>query len=372
MRSRFALGAAVLGLKLFRSLGYPKLGPVNVTVSVTNACNSRCQTCFIWQNQQRSGEDELTTDEFARVFESLGRSPFWFTMSGGEPFLRADLPEICEAAITNCQPSIINIPSNGLLPKAIENSTKRIVEMLETTGRTTLVINLSLDGLGAEHDEIRGVKGNFELLVNSYKRLERLRRAHSCLKLGIHSVVSKLNVLSLGRVYEYVKTLRPDSYITEIAEERSELFNTGKDIQPAAEDYSKFIEELSRKVWDDFGRSGNISKITQAYRKTYYQIASRWLKERKQIIPCYAAYASCHITATGSVWPCCILGYEKPIGNLREVNYDFKAIWLSQRADMFRAFLKQGTCSCPLANAHYTNILCNFSLMVRIMRHVFL
>jgi MoaA/NifB/PqqE/SkfB family radical SAM enzyme len=293
-------------------------------------------------------------------------------MSGGEPFLRTDLPEICEAAVKYCQPSIINIPSNGLLPAVTEDSVKKIVEMLETVGETTLIVNLSLDDLGAKHDEIRGIQGNFDALIDTYKRLEKIRSMHSCLRLGIHSVVSRSNVDSLPQLYEYVKTLRPDSYITEIAEERSELFNTGKAIEPTAEDYRKYIKDLSRKVRDDFGQVGYLSKITQSYRTTYYEIVSNWLQERRQIIPCYAAYASCQITSKGDVWPCCILGYEKPLGNLPETNYDFKAIWQSARADEVRSLIKKKACSCPLANAHYTNMLCNFSQMTRIIRQTFI
>jgi MoaA/NifB/PqqE/SkfB family radical SAM enzyme len=288
-------------------------------------------------------------------------------MSGGEPFLRTDLPEICEAAVKYCQPSIINIPSNGLLPAVIEDSVKKIVEMLETVGETILIVNLSLDDLGAKHDEIRGIQGNFDALIDTYKRLEKIRSMHSCLRLGIHSVVSRFNVDSLPQLYEYVKTLRPDSYITEIAEERSELFNTGKAIEPTAEDYRKYIEELSRKVRDDFGQSGYLSKITQSYRTAYYEIVSKWLQERKQIIPCYAAYASCQITPIGEVWPCCILGYDKPLGNLRESGYDFKAVWSSSQADDIRAFIRKRGCSCPLANAHYTNMLCSISTMTRLL-----
>jgi MoaA/NifB/PqqE/SkfB family radical SAM enzyme len=249
-----------------------------------------------------------------------------------------------------------------------EDSVKKIVEMLERTGETTLIVNLSLDDLGTKHDEIRGIQGNFDTLIDTYKRLEKIRSMHSCLRLGIHSVVSRSNVDSLPQLYEYVKTLRPDSYITEIAEERSELFNTGKEIEPTAEDYGKYIEELSRKVRDDFGQSGYLSKITQSYRTAYYEIVTKWLKDRKQMIPCYAAYASCQITSTGDVWPCCVLGYEKPLGNLRETNYDFKSIWLSQRADEVRSLIKSEGCSCPLANAHYTSILCNVPMMLRIMK----
>ena len=203
--------------------------------------------------------------------------------------------------------------------------------------------------------------------MDTYRRLERLRSLHPCLKLGFHSVVSRFNVESLLRVYDYVKTLHPDSYIIEITEERSELFNKGKDIAPSANAYEKFVEGLARKISTDFKHSEFLSRIIQSYRAVYYGNVSKWLRERKQTIPCFAAYASCQISPTGDVWPCCILGYDKPLGNLRESGYDFRAVWSSRQADEIRAFIRKNECSCPLANAHYTNMLCNFSTMTRIL-----
>jgi MoaA/NifB/PqqE/SkfB family radical SAM enzyme len=58
--------------------------PVNITVSVSYQCNSRCKTCNVWLLPN----DDLVLPEWDRVFESLGRAPYWFTFSGGEPTLR--------------------------------------------------------------------------------------------------------------------------------------------------------------------------------------------------------------------------------------------------------------------------------------------
>ena len=64
--------------------------------------------------------------------------------------------------------------------------TETVCAVLDENRKTTLIINLSLDSLGSEHDEIRGVKGNFECVIETYKRLETLRSTHPCLKLGFH------------------------------------------------------------------------------------------------------------------------------------------------------------------------------------------
>ena len=41
--------------------------PVNITVSVSYRCNSRCKTCNVWLLPN----DDLTLDEWDRTFESM-------------------------------------------------------------------------------------------------------------------------------------------------------------------------------------------------------------------------------------------------------------------------------------------------------------
>jgi len=362
-----------MGYRLCRRFDRPRVLPINITVSVTNLCNSRCKTCYIWNFyhlQPRFKEKELETWEFDKIFDSLGNSVFWATLSGGEPYLRPDLPQICEALSENCRPSIINIPTNSLLPETIEDKTKKILEGCDSP---TLIVNLSLDGLKEEHDNIRGVPGNFEKFLDTYNRLTKLKPEFPNFHVGIHSVVSKYNINRLFNVYEYAKNLHSDSYITEVAEHRTELFNKDKDISPSSEDYAAFVEGLTQRLKNDGYRFGDsVSRTTQAFRLTYYQIAAEVLRKHRQIVSCYAGYASCQVSAYGDVWPCCILGYDYSMGNLRENDYDFRKIWFSQRAQDVRNYIKGKNCACPLANAHYTNILCNFTAVLRVLGNLIL
>src|SRR6266513_6319715 len=142
-------------LKASYATGHMIRLPVNITVSVSYRCNSRCKTCNVWLLPN----DDLTLPEWARVFESLGSSPYWFTFSGGEPTLRKDLPDMVQAAYRHCRPGIINIPTNGIQDKIIP---ARIERVLQAAPTSDVIINLSLDGVGEKHDIVRGVKGNFE------------------------------------------------------------------------------------------------------------------------------------------------------------------------------------------------------------------
>ena len=123
--------------------------PVNITVSVSYRCNSRCKTCNVWLLPN----DDLTLPEWDRVYESLGKSPYWFTFSGGEPTLRKDLPDMVASAYRHCRPGIINIPTNGIQCKVIPD---RIAAVLEAAPKAEVIINLLLDGVGKKHDEVRG------------------------------------------------------------------------------------------------------------------------------------------------------------------------------------------------------------------------
>jgi MoaA/NifB/PqqE/SkfB family radical SAM enzyme len=370
LREGFNFVPKILGYKIVRAIGHPDMLPVSLTVSVTNACNSRCRTCFLWKLYSENPDlkqREFKTWEFEKTFKSIGKKIFWVTMSGGEPFLRSDLPEICSSFTENCSPKIINIPTNALLPLVIEDKTKKI---LKKCIGPNLVINLSLDGVGDLHDKIRNIRGNFNLFLETYQRLSRLKSEFPNLQIGVHSVVSKFSINGLMDVYEFSRKIGADSYITEVAERRTELFNTDEDIAPGADEYAEFINKLSERIKGDSKSRKGIAKTAQAFRLIYYQIASKELKEHKQIIPCYAGITSAQINPYGDVWPCCILGYNKPIGNLRDNDYNFKRIWFSKQARNVREFIVGGNCSCPLANAHYTNIICNFEALAKVLRKI--
>lgn len=368
MKSNILLLPKVAGYILQKHIGHPRMLPSNITVSVTNRCNSRCKTCFIWDSRQDRPEwkrKELELNEFARVFQSLGRNVVWMTLSGGEPFLRKDLPEICEAVETYCSPRVVNIPTNCLLPNIIRDGAKRIMELCSDTD---FVINLSLDGVKEAHDEIRGVPGNFKRFLEAYSILSDLKKEFPNLSVGVHSVVSKFSLKGLIDVYDFVKTLNPDSYITEVAERRTELYNTDKEITPSPAEYARYINNLSKRVREDYLKEKTrlLSKVTQAFRLAYYQIAAQNLAYKRQTIPCYAGITSCQITPYGDVWPCCILGYRMVMGNLRESNYDFRKVWYSSEAQKIRQSIADKKCACPLANAHYTNILCNPAALTKV------
>jgi MoaA/NifB/PqqE/SkfB family radical SAM enzyme len=331
------------------ALGKPLALPLNLTISVSYRCNSRCKTCNVWQRPN----DDFTIEEYEKTFESLGDAPYWFTFSGGEPTLRKDLPEMVGAAYRHCRPGIINIPTNGIQYKIIP---ERVERVLQAAPGSEVVINLSLDGVGEKHDIVRGVKGNFEHSMRTFAGLKALKSRYKNFTLGVHTVISNFNVDEFDNIYKFVSTeLKPDQFISEIAEERVELDTVGMGITPPIEKYQPVIERLQEGIRGE--DSTGVARVTQAFRDRYYDIVKRTLVEKRQIIPCLAGIASAQIAPNGDVWTCCIRA--ESVGNLREHNYDFGSAWRTVKADDMRRSIKAGECYCPLANAAYTNMVCH-------------
>jgi len=335
---------------MFRRFGWPKVMPVNVAVSIISTCNSRCLTCNIWaEHTPGDGRPDMTVEEFDKVFASLGRMPFWFTVSGGEPFMRKDIVEICKSLYDNCKPAQINIPTNSLVWRPIA---ERVAAIADYCKDSQLVINLSLDGVGAKHDEVRGIKGNFDKVMLVYRQLKELNRPN--LTVGVHSVISNFNVDHFPELHEFVTTqMRPDSYISEIAEERVELSTVGTGITPVGAAYARAVDMMSQASAHE--RHEGQSKFIQAFRRKYYQLVKQMLASNTQVIPCYAGWASTHIAPNGDVWSCAVRA--EPIANVRDHSYDFKRIWFSKLAKPIRKSIKNKECACPLANAAYTSML---------------
>jgi len=346
-------------LRLFGPLAEKFVLPASYTVGVTYRCNSRCKTCNIYKKHS----EEMKPEEYDKIFKSIGSSAYWVTMSGGEPFLRKDLVEIIQAIYNRSKPKIINIPTNGLLCERIPEKVK---EIAQSCPKSTLVINLSIDAIGKKDDDIRGIEGAYDKAIKTYESLKKLELAN--LNIGIHSVISKFNVDDFQHIATNLMELAPDSYVTEIAEKRVELGTMDSDITPSVMKYSHAIDFLLFKIKQKEFKGMN--RITQIFRVEYYKMVKRLLKEQRAQMRCYAGILSAQITPDGIVWPCCIKAVD--IGNLHDYSLNFKKLWRKSKAlKEERKKIQLENCSCPMANASYTNMLMNNKVLFKAISHYF-
>ena len=335
--------------------------PINLTFSVTNICQSRCKTCNIWKiyrNQPEKRHTELNIHEIEKIFQSLGHV-YIFNVSGGEPFLREDFTKIVQLACQYLRPGIIHIPTNAIATQKIKIQLADILTYIRANHpQVHLTVKPSLDHIGKKHDEIRGVPGNFNKVLTLFAYLKMLKSDFPQLHAELGTVISRWNVADIEKISQYItSTLSPDSYRNEIAEQRSEMLNQNAPITPNARDYDRAIHFFVSSIESDMDKKVMFQRLTNAFRLIYYQLAIRIMKEKRQVIPCYAGISNAHMTPYGDIWPCCTLGYEKSMGNLRNFGYNFHRLWNSNPAKKVRQEIKKGQCHCPLANQAYSNIL---------------
>jgi MoaA/NifB/PqqE/SkfB family radical SAM enzyme len=344
--------------------------PLNLTLSITNACNSRCQSCDIWTiypAEKQNLDKELRLDEIEKIFESIGPI-YFFNISGGEPFLRKDIVQIVELACKHLNPTVVHIPTNALMPARIEELTREILEGMASHGPpgVALTVKPSFDGVGDFHDWVRGIPGNFDKLIETVDRLKGLKAEHPNLGVGLGTVISSMNIDNLSEIIDRAEEFGVDTYISEVAEERAEMRNVGTGITPEAERYRQAIQRFQSDTFERLKSASGLSLLTQAIRYMYYDLTAQWIEERRQVLPCFAGLSNAHISAYGELWPCAILGDGRSFGSLKENDYDFWKVWHSDRADDVRSGIKAGECDCPLANQAYANVLLSPTAMARV------
>ncbi len=345
LRGLTQTGYALAASSSWRARGWPRLLPVNVTISTNFRCNFKCLTCNVYDRKVK----ELEADEWAKVFQSMGTAPAWMTFSGGEPFLRRDLPDIIISAIGTCRPAVVNIPTNGWFTDRVLSGVQRICT---ASPDTQLVINLSIDHHVPErHDTIRGAPGSWPRLMRTLTGLRALDLPN--LTVGVHTVVSDRNQHDFPGIAHGLAALGADSYIAEPAEERVELQTMGTGITPPGR---AFATAAAAVLENEEAASGTVARMARSLRNEYYERVTRFLDGDADAMPvCHAGFLSVHIVADGDVWSCCVL--SRSFGNLREAGFDFKQVWFSEAAEEFRTWMRERRCACPLANAAYTNML---------------
>ena len=133
----------------------PRL-PLEGSLDLTYRCNNTCLHCWLWKPPHAAEQqDELTFDEIRRIADqarALGTQRW--QISGGEPMLRPDFPEIFD--YLTCRARSYSLNTNGTL------ITPQIAQLLRLKGSKMI----ALYGATAEvYDAVTGNPGGFEALM---------------------------------------------------------------------------------------------------------------------------------------------------------------------------------------------------------------
>ena len=335
--------------------------PLHLTFFVTARCNALCNHCFYWESLNQN-QKELTLDEVDKIAASLDRV-LWVAFTGGEPFLRKDLPEFAKILHDRLRPVTLSINTNGIKTDSIVAAAEKLVA---NCPRTFIGILCSLDGLAATHDRIRGVPNNFEKTVRTFRELKKLKAKLPNLGVGISTTFCAWNQDEMDEMYELVvRELVPDNWDLS--------FVRGKPMEPAigVADIGKY-RRIKEQVENAFATgklryygSMPLSKFVHAKERLSTRTVLKTLETGQFQVPCYAGALSAVISEEGDVYACEML--DKKIGNLREHDYDLAKLWKNERAGALRNFIRDSKCFCTHECNMSVNLLFNPAVYPRIV-----
>lgn len=316
--------------------------PYKITFAVTYKCNSRCKTCGIWKKESKN---ELKLEEIEKIFDKLNNLS-WVDLTGGEIFLRDDIEKIMKTIIEKSENLyMLHFPTNGLLTEKIVNISSEIKKM----DIPKFVVSISLDGPREIHDEIRGVEGNFDKAMETYKALDEL---------GIDVYFGMtLSDYNIGKYEETLEQLKKEIPGFDEKELHTNIYHTSKHYYSNKKhgDREELIKDLKKCERNRRGLTLNPIKILE-YK--YIKRAIDYVKEGEMPLPCKSLSASCFIDPKGNVYPCSI--YNRKIGSLRNYNYSLEEIWNSEKAEKIIEEIKNLECGgCWTPCEAYQTILGN-------------
>ena len=302
--------------------------PSELILFVTSGCPLRCRHCFNWKNLQRNKDLSL------KEIESLAKSlPALRTldMSGGEPFLRKDLADICRVFAQNCRLDLIDIPTSGTL---VDRTVRTVEEILKIKPSFNLSIGISLDGMEAYHDKNRGVPGTFSRAVECCSRLLELKKKSRQLTVNILTTLVQDNKEELLSLKKFMAKRLPgvDSLSWGIA--RGEI-REGSLGLVSSEDLTCIDQEY-------FAFNFPQKKAPrQAISSKLYELRREAFLKNTQPVPCVAGNRIAVVYDDGGVAPCELL---PQVGNLRDA--PFGMLWQSEQMRKAREGIAAGKCAC--------------------------
>ena len=277
---------------------------LNGTVIVTYRCNARCTMCNRYKAPSKL-EEEIS-------IETIKKLPkMYFTnITGGEPFIREDLPEIVRELYKKSDRIVIS--TNGFF-------TDRIIKLCEEF--PNVGIRISIEGLEETNNKIRGLDDGFNKGYSTLKKLVEMKHPD----VGFGMTVQDANAKDLVPLYDLSNELNMEFATASL--HNSFYFVEAKNIIHDRLMVAKEFEKLVNKLLE----SNSPKKWFRAY---FNHGLINYIFGQKRLLPCDMAFDTFFIDPYGDVMPCNGTKKKEVMGNLNEQTWD--ELWNSEQAEKVR------------------------------------
>lgn len=287
---------------------------LNGTVIVTYRCNARCTMCNRYKCPSKPDE-EIS-------LETIKKLPkMYFTnITGGEPFIREDLPEIVRELYKKSDRIVIS--TNGFF-------TDRIIKLCEEF--PNVGIRISIEGLEETNNKIRGLDDGFNKGYSTLKKLVELKHPD----VGFGMTVQDANAKDLVSLYDLSNEL--DMEFATASLHNSFYFVEAKNIIRDRMMVAKEFEDLVNKLL----QSNSPKKWFRAY---FNHGLINYIFGQKRLLPCDMAFDTFFIDPYGDVMPCNGTKDKQVMGNLNDCTWD--ELWNSEQAEKVRNVVRHCDRNC--------------------------
>jgi MoaA/NifB/PqqE/SkfB family radical SAM enzyme len=287
---------------------------MEAAIVTTYRCNCRCVMCNTWKTPTHVDEEFKP-----ELLQKLPNMDFC-NVTGGEPFLRDDIDEI--VSILRKKSKRLVISTNGYFSDKVIDIAKK---------NNDIGIRISIEGLPAANDELRGIKDGFDHGLRTLLELQRL----GLKDIGFGITVSDRNAKDMLELYQLAKAM--DVEFATAVVHNSYYFhksdNRIHDQKSAIECFWELIEELLKT-----------RKIKNWFRAYFNYGLINFIQGNPRLLPCRAGEDMFFLDPYGEIRPCngmeeCI--WMESFGNLHRQNFD--ELWNSEKA----ASIRKKVVSCP-------------------------
>ena len=277
---------------------------LNGTVIVTYRCNARCNMCNRYKAPSKP-EEEIS-------IETIKRLPkMYFTnITGGEPFIREDLPDIVRELYKKSDRIVIS--TNGFF-------TDRIIKLAEEF--PNVGIRISIEGLEETNNKIRGLDDGFNRGYSTLKKLVEMKHPD----VGFGMTVQDANAKDLVALYEKSNELGMEFATASLHNSFYfvEAKNIIKDRMMVAKEFERLINRLLE--------SNSPKKWFRAY---FNHGLINYIFGQKRLLPCDMSFDTFFIDPYGDVMPCNGTKDKEVMGNLNTQSWE--ELWNSEQAEAVR------------------------------------